>query len=182
LPAPHPRGRLRACALVDAGALSVDVSDPLAGTAEEQPLYGEPGAPSALPWSASRVTALFPADADWHAAMRTVAAALALPLPPHESYPVAEQDWVRETQAQFGPIEIAPRFWIVPSWSEAPDPRALNLRLDPGLAFGTGSHPTTRLCLVRATRTARRLCRSVSPWTDPFSSNNGAIQGARGMR
>jgi ribosomal protein L11 methyltransferase len=140
-------------ALVEAGALSVDVSDPLAGTAEEAPLYGEPGVPSAPAWATSRVVALFAAAAHWRSAMRTVAAALSLPLPPHESYPVAEQDWVRQTQAQFGPIEIAPRFWIVPSWSEAPDPRALNLRLDPGLAFGTGSHPTTRLCLewLRAT-------------------------------
>lgn len=140
-------------ALVEAGALSVDVSDLLAGTAEEKPLYGEPGAPSTPAWSAARVVALFPADADWRSAMRSVAAALALPMPPHESYPVAEQDWVRQTQAQFGPIEIAPCFWIVPSWSVAPDPHALNLRLDPGLAFGTGSHPTTRLCLewLRAT-------------------------------
>ena len=79
--------------------------------------------------------------------MHGVAQALAQPIPPHEIFPIAEQDWVRQTQAQFGPIEIARGFWIVPSWSAVPDPGALNLRLDPGLAFGTGSHPTTRLCL-----------------------------------
>src|SRR3970040_2041167 len=60
---------------------------------------------------------------------------------------VAEQDWVRLTQSQFDPIPISPRLWIVPTWHDAPDSSAVNLKLDPGLAFGTGSHPTTRLCL-----------------------------------
>jgi ribosomal protein L11 methyltransferase len=135
-------------ALLDAGALSVDVSDPFAGTADEAPLYGEPGIPVEYAWATSRVVALFGGDADWRATLATVAAQLALPIPAHETYPVAEQDWVRQTQAQFGPIEIERGFWIVPSWSDVPDARALNLRLDPGLAFGTGSHPTTRLCLL----------------------------------
>ena len=134
-------------ALVLAGALSADVSDPRAGTPHEAPLYGEPWTLPATAWETSRVVALFPAGADWDGAMRAVAGELELPMPACESYAVAEEDWVRQTQAQFGPIEIAPRFWIVPSWSEAPDPGAQNLRLDPGLAFGTGSHPTTRLCL-----------------------------------
>jgi ribosomal protein L11 methyltransferase len=134
-------------ALVDAGALSVDVSDPHAGTSLESPLYGEPGlsAPGAWPWS--RVVALFAADADWRALLAAAAHGLAVPVPPHETYPVAEQDWVRNTQAQFGPIEIAPGFWVVPSWSDVPVASAVTLRLDPGLAFGTGSHPTTQLCL-----------------------------------
>lgn len=134
-------------ALLAGGALSVDVSDPLAGTAGENPLYGEPGMLVGQAWSTSRVVALYAAGADWRSALAAVAQELALDVPPHETYPVAEEDWVRQTQAQFGPIEIAPRFWIVPSWSDVPDPQALNLRLDPGLAFGTGSHPTTRLCL-----------------------------------
>ncbi len=134
-------------ALVDAGALAVDVSDPRAGTAAEAPLYGEPGLPIAGSWAWSRVVALFPDGADWKSILDGVAAGLGLPVPPHETYPVAEQDWVRNTQAQFGPIEIARGFWIVPTWSELPEPGALVLRLDPGLAFGTGSHPTTRLCL-----------------------------------
>ncbi len=134
-------------ALLEAGALSVDLSDPLAGTADESPLYGEPGIAAAEGWARSRVVALFPADADCRSALHGVAQWLAQPIPPHEIFPIAEQDWVRQTQAQFGPIEIARGFWIVPSWSAIPDPGALNLRLDPGLAFGTGSHPTTRLCL-----------------------------------
>lgn len=134
-------------ALLDAGALSVDVSDPGAGTDTESPLYGEPGEPAAIAWPLSRVVALLAHDTDSGAVIAEAAAALARPLPAFETSPVPEQDWVRATQAQFGPIAIAPGFYIVPTWSEAPDPTALNLRLDPGLAFGTGSHPTTRLCL-----------------------------------
>ena len=134
-------------ALLDAGALSVDVSDPLAGTADESPLYGEPGEAVAQRWNWSRVVALFAADFDWRSALREVAQSLAQPVPAHETFPVADQDWVRQTQAQFGPIEIARGLWIVPSWSAVPEPGAISLRLDPGLAFGTGSHPTTRLCL-----------------------------------
>lgn len=134
-------------ALLDAGALSVDVSDPGAGTDAESPLYGEPGEPVVIAWPLSRVAALFAHDADPGAVIAAAASALAWPQPAFETSPVPEQDWVRLTQAQFGPIAIAPGFYIVPTWSEAPDPAAINLRLDPGLAFGTGSHPTTRLCL-----------------------------------
>lgn len=134
-------------ALLDAGALSVDVSDPGAGTDAESPLYGEPGEPAAIAWPLSRVAALLAQHTDPGAVIAAAAAALAWPQPAFETSPVPEQDWVRTTQAQFGPIVIAPGFYIVPTWSEAPDPNALNLRLDPGLAFGTGSHPTTRLCL-----------------------------------
>jgi ribosomal protein L11 methyltransferase len=134
-------------ALLDAGALSVDVSDSSAGTPEESPLYGEPGFPVAAIWCMSRVVALFPADSDWRSALGEASRATARPIPEHSTSPVAERDWVRATQAQFGPIEIAPDFWIVPTWSEVPDKDATVLRLDPGLAFGTGSHPTTRLCL-----------------------------------
>ena len=132
-------------ALLEAGALSVDVADPHAGTLEETPLYGEPDAPAAL-WPVSRLTALL-ADGSAVAAARAVLAAAGRTLPPHETFPVAEQDWVRATQAQFAPIRVADGLWIVPSWCDAVDPAAINLALDPGLAFGTGSHPTTRLCL-----------------------------------
>jgi ribosomal protein L11 methyltransferase len=134
-------------ALLDAGALSVDVSDPFAGTDLETPLFGEPGAPMREAWDLSRVVALLPEGADMRTLVTGVAPTLGLPVPAYETYPVADQDWVRNTQMQFGPIEIAPHFFIVPSWSEPPEPDALNLRLDPGLAFGTGSHPTTRYCL-----------------------------------
>jgi len=134
-------------ALLDAGAMSIDVSDPRVGTPDETPLYGEPGEPGVTLWPVSRVVALFPAAADVPRALGAAARALAAPVPEAQTYAVAEQDWVRATQAQFGPILVAPGLWIVPSWSQAPDPSALNLALDPGLAFGTGSHPTTRLCL-----------------------------------
>jgi ribosomal protein L11 methyltransferase len=143
-------------ALLEAGALSVDVADPLAGTAGESPLFGEPGAPPAARWPLCRLTALLPAAADADAVLRAAATALGRPLPPHETQPVADQDWVRATQAQFGPIEITPALWIVPSWCEPVEPRALNLVLDPGLAFGTGSHPTTRLCLAWLAAELRR--------------------------
>ena len=134
-------------ALLAAGALSVDVSDPAAGTAEETPQYGEPGGPGERLWPVSRLSALFASDSVARAAFRAASDAIARPAPPHETLVVEEQDWVRATQAQFGPIRIAEDFWIVPSWAEAHAPDAINLRLDPGLAFGTGSHPTTSLCL-----------------------------------
>jgi ribosomal protein L11 methyltransferase len=134
-------------ALLDAGASSVDVTDPAAGTAAEVPLYGEPGEPTDGLWPVNRLTALFGPDANPDAALATAARALDRPAPSHETHPVPEQDWVRATQAQFAPIPITDRLWIVPSWCTAPDPAAINLILDPGLAFGTGSHPTTRLCL-----------------------------------
>jgi ribosomal protein L11 methyltransferase len=134
-------------ALLDGGALSVDLSDPGAGTADEFALYGEPGQFTPEAWPLSRIVALFPADADVAAALAIAALAVGRAAPPFETHAVAEEDWVRRTQAQFGPLEIAPDFWIVPTWSTPVAPEALNLRLDPGLAFGTGSHPTTRLCL-----------------------------------
>jgi len=134
-------------ALLEAGALSVDLSDPFADTDDESPLFGEPGTPTEDAWALSRVNALFAQGADIAGVVVAVAGECGLDVPSYELVPVAEEDWVRNTQAQFGPIEIGPGFFIVPSWVAPPDPSALNLRLDPGLAFGTGSHPTTRLCL-----------------------------------
>jgi ribosomal protein L11 methyltransferase len=134
-------------ALLDAGALSVDLADPGAGTADETPLFGEPGEPDAALWPISRLTALFAGDADADDAIARAGAALHVDVPPHETTPVADLDWVRATQAQFAPIPITDRLWIVPSWCKPVAPGAINLKLDPGLAFGTGSHPTTRLCL-----------------------------------
>jgi ribosomal protein L11 methyltransferase len=130
------------------GAISVTIEDAEAGTPEETPQFGEPGSPAAPLWRKSRVVALFdPAD-DIAARITRAAAELGLDdLPEAELAEVGEQDWVRLTQAQFEPIRINDRLWIVPSWHVAPDPAAINLVLDPGLAFGTGSHPTTRLCL-----------------------------------
>jgi ribosomal protein L11 methyltransferase len=136
-------------ALIEAGALSVSVEDADLGTEAEQPMFGEPGMePTETAWERSRVVALTEVDAD-HAAL-TAAAAEAIGLaamPFYSLRSVADQDWVRLTQSQFEPIHIGKNIWVVPSWHEAPDPNALILELDPGLAFGTGSHPTTRLCM-----------------------------------
>ncbi|MGO4328866.1 50S ribosomal protein L11 methyltransferase [Cupriavidus sp. 2TAF22] len=136
-------------ALFDLGALSVSVEDADADTPDEQPLFGEPGLePTRLAWNRSRVVALFDDVTD--PALVVAAAANALgagEVPPYELRPVEDQDWVRLTQSQFTPIRIGERIWVVPSWHEAPEPDAVVLELDPGLAFGTGSHPTTRLCM-----------------------------------
>ena len=137
-------------ALIDElGALSASVEDADADTPAERALFGEPGMPQASAvWRRSTVRALFadePAATeaatlllvqDWAAGLglRSIAA-------------VAEQDWVRLTQAQFAPVAITPDFWIVPSWHERPPAATRCIRLDPGLAFGTGTHPTTRMCL-----------------------------------
>lgn len=137
-------------ALIDElGALSASVEDADADTDAEQALFGEPGMPApAGGWQRSRVIALFDDEKtateaatlllaqDWASGVAMVA-----------MRPVAEQDWVRLTQSQFAPVEIAPAFWIVPSWHEVPAGAQRVIRLDPGLAFGTGTHPTTRMCL-----------------------------------
>lgn len=134
-------------ALLAAGAISASVEDAQAGTEFETPQFGEPGSPTTPIWAVSRVVALFdPAD-DLEARIRSNLAAAGIVAAEIVFGEVAEQDWVRLTQSQFDPIRISDRLWIVPSWHEAPDPQAINLELDPGLAFGTGSHPTTRLCL-----------------------------------
>jgi ribosomal protein L11 methyltransferase len=134
-------------ALLDAGALSVDITDAQAGTAAETPVYGEPGMAIDAHWPIARLTALFAASTDAARALAKAGADLGWRPPAHQMVAIAEQDWVRATQAQFAPMQIHSRLWIVPSWCEAPDPSAINVTLDPGLAFGTGSHPTTRLCL-----------------------------------
>jgi len=133
-------------ALLEAGAQSIDVADPHAGTEDESPLYDELGGAAPGLWPVSRITALFARASELEQAVRKLVVG-GRPLPPHETYPIPEQDWVRATQAQFGPIRAADRMWIIPSWCKPVDPTAINLALDPGLAFGTGSHPTTRLCL-----------------------------------
>ena len=133
-------------AMLAAGAASVDAADANAGTGDETPRYGEPGHEGAL-WSVCRLTALFAADADVEASVRRAAASLGVETPAFTLENLAEQDWVRRTQAQFGPLRIADGLWVIPSWCEPVDPQAINLERDPGLAFGTGSHPTTRLCL-----------------------------------
>jgi len=131
-------------ALLAAGALAVSTEDRDAGTEAEEAQFGEPGLADLKSWRHNWVVALLDGDADVPALL----ASLNLPEPiEYRLETVAEQDWVRLTQSQFDPIRIADRLWIVPSWHEAPDADAIAIILDPGLAFGTGSHPTTRLCL-----------------------------------
>ena len=135
-------------ALMELGALSASIEDADAGTPDEQPQFGEPGSVNTPGWAHSRVIALFEPDADVAAVLAE--ATNSLGLPPVVDFAVdalEEQNWVQLTQAQFDPIRVSEHLWIVPSWHNAPDPAAINLILDPGMAFGTGSHPTTRLCL-----------------------------------
>lgn len=130
-------------------ALSVSVEDADAHTGHEQALFGEPDMPPPKAgWNRSRVVSLFATEAlaleaaellkaqDFFAGCAVIA-----------SRNVPEQDWVRLTQSQFAPVEITPEFWIVPTWHEPPAQAVHVIRLDPGLAFGTGTHPTTRMCL-----------------------------------
>lgn len=134
-------------ALIDAGALSVSVEDADADTPAEQPLFGEPGAVPEGAWARSTLRALLSQDADAVALLRAACAVCGIDPPAHRVETLAEDDWVRRSQAQFAPIRVSERLWIVPTWHAPPDPGAINLMLDPGLAFGTGSHPTTQLCL-----------------------------------
>lgn len=130
--------------LMEAGALTVSIEDRDAGTEQEAPQFGEPGLADPRAWQHNWVVALLDETTD-------VAGLLVRAgLPANGDYHsenIPEQDWVRLTQSQFDPIPISDRLWIVPTWHEAPNADAINIVLDPGLAFGTGSHPTTRLCL-----------------------------------
>ena len=169
-------------------ALSVSVADADAGTADEQALFGEPGMPAPKEgWQRSDVTALFDSEAeataaatlllaqDWAPTMQVLAIRA-----------VADQDWVRLTQSQFAPVEITPSFWVVPSWHQAPAAATTVIRLDPGLAFGTGTHPTTRMCLRWTARQAGDLAASWQRVLD-YGCGSGilaigaALHGARGI-
>jgi ribosomal protein L11 methyltransferase len=136
-------------ALMEIDALAVSVEDADADTDAERALFGEPGMPAPKAgWERSVVKALFPAEPDaTEAATLLLAQEWATDVHVQAIQAVPEQDWVRLTQSQFAPVEITPEFWIVPSWHEAPPQAKRVMRLDPGLAFGTGTHPTTRMCL-----------------------------------
>ncbi len=147
-------------ALIDElGALSASVEDADADTDAERALFGEPGLPApAGGWARSRVAALFASDeAATQASALLLAQEWAKDVALVSMQPVPEQDWVRLTQSQFAPVEIADGFWIVPSWHEVPEGARRVIRLDPGLAFGTGTHPTTRMCLGWTARHAEAL-------------------------
>lgn len=131
------------------GALSASVEDAHADTDAEQALFGEPGMPApAQGWDASVIKALFQDEAQAQEAADLIRAqdwATDIIIGPIQAVP--DQDWVRLTQSQFEPVSITPSFWVVPSWHEPPAEAKKVIRLDPGLAFGTGTHPTTRMCL-----------------------------------
>ena len=135
--------------LLELGALSVDVEDRLAGSEHERALFGEPGMPAPdTAWSDNLVRALFADEATADSALLgLLGAGVLTDLQGVLQQEVAEQDWVRLTQSQFQPVCIADRLWIVPSWHETPAGASTIIRLDPGLAFGTGTHATTQLCL-----------------------------------
>jgi ribosomal protein L11 methyltransferase len=147
--APEERVEVLSDALDALDALSVSVEDADAQTDAERALFGEPGMPPPKEgWQRSRLLALFTSESDASEASRLLLA--------QEFFadcrvlgiaPVPDQDWVRLTQSQFAPVEITPEFWIVPTWHEPPAQARQVIRLDPGLAFGTGTHPTTRMCL-----------------------------------
>jgi ribosomal protein L11 methyltransferase len=146
-----PEGKVETVseALEALDALSISVEDADAQTEAEQALFGEPGMPAPEQgWQRSRVLALFATEAAAEDAARLLqaqdffAGCMLLGI-----LAVPDQDWVRLTQSQFAPVEITPEFWIVPTWHEPPVQARQVIRLDPGLAFGTGTHPTTRMCL-----------------------------------
>jgi ribosomal protein L11 methyltransferase len=130
-------------ALEAEGAIATDLADADADSAAEREIFAEPGAQAAL-WARCRLTALFPVGHDVSAALEragveALAASVGL---------LEDADWVALTQRQFEPIRAGERLWIVPTWHEPPRPGDVNIVLDPGAAFGTGSHPTTRMCLA----------------------------------
>ncbi len=134
-------------ALLARGAAAASVEDAAAGTRAERPVFDEPGAARTL-WARARLRVLVPVDLEPATLLADAAADAGLPAPSDFAVePVADEDWVRQAQSQFEPLRISGRLWIVPSWHAAPDPEAICLVLDPGRAFGTGSHPTTRACL-----------------------------------
>jgi ribosomal protein L11 methyltransferase len=139
-------------------ALSVSVEDADAQTDSEQALFGEPGMPAPREgWQRSRIIAHFATQALAQEALALLevqdffAGSQVLGIGE-----LQQQDWVRLTQSQFAPVDITPTFWIVPTWHDVPPQASVVIRLDPGLAFGTGTHPTTRMCLRWIANYSRR--------------------------
>lgn len=128
-------------ALLALGAVSVTFMD-----AEDQPIF-EPDLGTTPLWSHTHLLALFEADADLASLAAHLELITSCPLPQHQIERIEDQDWERSWMDNFQPMRFGRRLWIVPSWHAAPEPQAVNLLLDPGLAFGTGTHPTTALCL-----------------------------------
>ena len=186
-----PRDRVEAVsdALMDElDALSVSVEDADAHTDAEQALFGEPGMPAPQAgWQRSSIKALFADEAAATRAATLLLAADEVAAGVHVAalQQVPDEDWVRLTQSQFAPAEVAPGFWVVPSWHTPPADARTVMRLDPGLAFGTGTHPTTRMCLAWTARHAD----DAAGWTRvlDYCCGSGilaicaALHGARGI-
>ena len=188
LQCPQDRVEEMADALQALGAQSISVEDADALTDAESALFGEPGMPPPqMGWRRSRITALFSTLDDAQSAARLLGDAEMLEGCSAPAITLlADQDWVRLTQSQFAPVAITPTFWIVPSWHEAPAQAQQIIRLDPGLAFGTGTHPTTRMCLRWTAAQAPALAEG---WTRVLDYGCGsgilaigaALHGARGV-
>ena len=162
-------------------ALSVAIEDADAGSAAERPVFDEPGTGQPARWQHARLTALFGDEAG------ATGAAAALAASPEGAgalivaiAAVDDRDWVRLTQSQFGPTEIEPGFWIVPTWSAVPADAGRVIRLDPGMAFGTGTHPTTRMCLRWI---ARGAAGRPAPWPRvlDYGCGSGVLAIAAGL-
>jgi len=138
-------------ALLEAGALSVTCENAGEGSTDETPWLGEPG--DSPPWPRVKLTVLSQAQDHPEQLLLRACDAAGMFVPDFRLRSIPEQDWVAKSRDQFGPIRVSARLWIVPTWHAPPEPDAINLILDPGLAFGTGSHPTTRLCLQWLERT-----------------------------
>ena len=170
------------------GALSVSVEDADADTGAEHALFGEPGMPApAGGWQRSVLRALFASDQEaTDAATLLLSQDWAQQVHVQSLAKVEDQDWVRLTQSQFAPVEITESFWIVPSWHDTPAAALKVIRLDPGLAFGTGTHPTTRMCLRWIARAAAQRS---ARWTRVLDYGCGsgilaigaALHGAHGI-
>jgi len=132
-------------ALLDAGALSVSCENARAETAAQVPHFD--GSGESISWPRVKLTALCKAQAEPEQLLLRACNLAGIAVPVHELRSVPDEDWVARSREQFGPIRVSATLWIVPTWRSPPEPDAINLVLDPGLAFGTGSHPTTRLCL-----------------------------------
>jgi ribosomal protein L11 methyltransferase len=141
-------------ALMELGALSASIEDAHAETVAEQAIFGEPGDPPPGIWQQNIVTAMLDESADIPQLLQALKDETQIPQFSYVTETIEEQDWVRTTQAQFDPIHITDNLWIVPTWHTSPNENAINIILDPGLAFGTGSHPTTHLCLEWLTQQA----------------------------
>lgn len=144
-------------ALMALGALSASIEDAHADTAAEQAIFGEPGDPPPGIWQQNIVTAMLDESIEIEPLLQALQTETGIKQFAYTTETIEDQDWVRATQSQFDPIHITDKLWIVPTWHTSPNPDAINIILDPGLAFGTGSHPTTHLCLEWLTQQETQL-------------------------